>query len=68
MLPPRSSTTYHCTQCKWTTTVKPASDVLIDGFNYFSKCPACQSEVTASANNDEEISLISVFKRIFGSK
>jgi predicted RNA-binding Zn-ribbon protein involved in translation (DUF1610 family) len=47
-----SPTTYHCPACKWSKTVAPASDALIDGVTGFTQCPNCgnQDLETKSAN------------------
>lgn len=68
MLPPQSATTYQCTKCSWSKTVKANSDVRTEGFDIFSQCPKCQSAVSAFTPPPSNNSLLSILKRILISK
>ena len=69
MLPPQSFSKFSCSQCNWTKTMKPKSDVRFEGFDHFTKCPRCHESVTEEyAPHQFCISLWSFFKDRFSAK
>lgn len=36
--------TFECVQCGWFGRTAPKSDVVVEGFDIFTKCPKCGSE------------------------
>ena len=36
--------TFHCSTCGWCRTVIPRSDALLQGLDWFDRCPQCDSQ------------------------
>lgn len=41
---PAPAQTFRCTQCGWSKTTAPRSDVLMLDMDWYQRCPKCQSD------------------------